>query len=194
MTATPYLGLFGRVLISPVAALGELKAHPLRLRYAVVTLVLHCVIAIAKQLYFHFIGQPVAPPPFLALPERETWFWSAVFQFPTDFSQAILFAGTVTLLAPFAGGKGTVEGQFSLYAVAFIPPTIALMLGTLLLTWIVGTGAPLWTAYFIAVSLWILVMVCLAVRVEQQLSLRRAIPLALVALIPTLGLSLTYIR
>ncbi len=69
-----------------------------------------------------------------------------------------------------------------------------MMLGTLLLTWVVGSRTPLWSAFFIAVSLWILVTICLAVVVEQQLSPRRAIPLALVALIPTLGLAMTYIR
>ncbi len=194
MPTTSYWGLFGRVLVRPVAALGDLEAHPLRLRYAAGSLVLHSIIAISKQLYYHFIGQPVAPPPFLAIPERQTWLWSAVFQLPTDFCQAILFAGTVALLARFAGGKGTFEGQFSLYAFAFIPPTIVLMLGTLILAWVVGSGTPLWSAFFIAVSLWIVVTICRAVQVEQQVSPRRAIPLALVALIPTVGLSLTYIR
>ncbi|MEW6094880.1 MAG: hypothetical protein AB1531_13045 [Chloroflexota bacterium] len=189
-----YLKTLLGVLYAPRRTLAALKVHPRRVRFGLYTLLLHSAVAITKQLYFHFTGQPVVPAPLLAIPPEQGWLYIAYFQVPTDLLQAIVFAGCVSLVAPALGGRGTFSGQFSLFAVGFVPPTIVLMLGTWAITLFSESGTPLWWLFFIAVSLWILVTILLAVVVEQDLDFGRAFLAALTGFIPSLTLSLTYIR
>jgi hypothetical protein len=171
-----------------------LKGHPCRLRYGMASLIVHCVVAVAKQMYLHCTGQPVSPEPFLNIPLDQAWLWSAWLQVPVDFLQAIVFAGTVTLLAPLIKGRGSFEGQFSLYAFGFVPPTIILMLGTLLLRLLGLSDTVLWWLCFSSVSVWILAVIILTVSVEQQVDYKKAIACGLAGFIPSLAISLTYIR
>jgi hypothetical protein len=164
------------------------------MRYAAVMLIIHSIVAISKMLYFHATGQPVMPPPFLAIPVRYGWLYSAYLQIPIDFVQAIVFAGTVTLFAPLLGGKGSFRGQFSLYALAFVPPTIILILATFALT-LLGLGETLvWWLVFVSIFLWILASIVEAVSIEQDLNHLRAIAVSCIGFVPAIGISLTYIR
>jgi len=127
------------------------------------------------------------------VPTGEGWLWSAYLQIPVDFAQAVLFAGIVSLVAPLLGGKGSLAGQFSLYTLAFAPPTVVLMLGTLLCP-VSLAGTVLFWVLFLGVSLWVIASVCLAVSVEQEWGMRTAVPVAFCALAPSVALALTYIR
>jgi hypothetical protein len=193
-TKVEYLRHMAAVLYNPRRALRALKHHPSRMRYGVVSLFLHSFLAMAKQLYFHLINQPVAPPPFLNVPAKQAWLYSAYFQIPVDFVQAIVFAGSVTLIAPLVEGDGSFEGQFSLYSCGFVPPTVVLMIGTLLLNLIGLSGTVLWSVFFGAVMVWITALICLTVSVAQGVDYKRALACGLMGTILSLAISLTYIR
>lgn len=188
-----YLGIVALVMFKPLRGLAVLKRHPNQLRFAVVTLIIHSLIAIFKQLLYQFTSQPVVPATWLRVPSGQGWLWSAYLQIPVDFAQAVLFSGIVSLVAPRLGGKGSLAGQFSLYTLAFAPPTVVLMLGTLIAS-AFPAGAVLFWVLFLGVSLWVIASVCLAVSVEQEWNLSTAIPVAFCALVPSVGLALTYIR
>jgi hypothetical protein len=189
-----YLRLVGSLLLHPKKALTELKANEARLRLAVTSLLVHSAFAGAKQLYFHLRQVPVVPEPFLRIPTESGWLYSAIFQVPVDFAQAILFAGIVTLLAGLFGGKGSFKGQFSLFAFGFVPPVLFLIVGTFALSALGLGGTLVWWAYFVGVMLWDLVFIYLTVRVEQEVSVPAGMFCTLAGFASSLGLSLTYIR
>lgn len=189
-----YLHDLAGVIYRPQQVLTALKHDPRRVRYGVATLLLHSVVAVGKQLYFHATGQPVAPAPFLRIPAEQTWLFSAFFQVPTDFVQAIVFAGTVVLVSPLFRGSGDFRTQFGLYAFGFVPPTLVLMIGTLALTLAGLSGTAPWWIFFCAVSFWIFAVICLSVSIGQGLKYKEAILCGSIGLVPSLAVALTFIR
>lgn len=189
-----YLRLVGSLLIRPRRTLIALKSCDSQLGYAITSLLVHSAFAIAKQIYFHSLQVPPAPEPFLRIPSERTWLYSAYFQIPVDFMQAILFAGVVSLVAPLVGGRGSFKGQFSLFSFGFAQPTILLILGTFILSMLGLGGTVVWWIYFVGVMLWILAVIWLSVRTEQATDPRATTLLTLVAFLVSIGLSLTYIR
>lgn len=189
-----YIRLFGSMLARPRSALRAAKNHDRLLIYAVVSLLVHSVVAVIKQLTFHFQSLPAQPPPFLRIPAEQTWLYSAYFQVPVDFLTAIIFAGVVTLAAKLFRGKGSFEGQFGLYAVAFTPPMIITMATTFLLT-LIGHGEhPIWLVVFAAGLAWVLGLIYLSVETEQEISLGASVLCMLAGFFPSIGFALTYIR
>lgn len=189
-----YIRLFGSILVRPRSAMRAIKNHDRLLVYAMVSLMVHSVVAVVKQLTFHFQNLPPEPPPFLRIPAEETWLYSAYFQIPVDFLTAIIFAGVVTLVAKRFKGKGGFEGQFGLYAVAFTPPMIITMATTFLLT-LIGYGQhPIWLVVFAAGLAWVLSLIYLSVEAEQEISMGASLLCMLAGFFPSIGFALTYIR
>ncbi|MGD2251728.1 MAG: YIP1 family protein [Anaerolineales bacterium] len=182
------------MLVRPRSALRAVKNHDRLLVYAVVSLLVHSVVAVVKQLTFHFQNLPAQPPPFLRIPAEETWLYSTYLQIPVDFLTAIIFAGVVTLAAKLFKGKGSFEGQFGLYAVAFTPPMIITMVATFLLT-LIGYGEhPIWLVVFAAGLAWVLSLIYLSVEVEHEIGIGGTAICTLAGFLPSIGFALTYIR
>ena len=68
-----YIRLVGSMLVRPRGALRAAKNHNRLLIYAVVSLLVHSVVAMVKQPTFHFQGLAAQPPPVLRIPAEQTW-------------------------------------------------------------------------------------------------------------------------
>jgi hypothetical protein len=95
---------------------------------------------------------------------------------------------------PDGRGSGNFKTQFSLFAFGFVPPTLALMIGTLVLTLVGLSGTLLWWIFFCAVSFWIFAVICLSVSVGQNLEYKKAILCGSIGVVPSLAVALTFIR
>ncbi len=186
--------LFLTLYLRPRQTLRAVKATGVRLDYAFASLLIHSLFAGAKQLCFHFSNVTVTFRPFLDYPTEKAWLYSIYAQLPVDIVQAVIFAGTVSLAARMFGGRGNFEGQFTLYAFAFVPVSVLLIVGTWLLSAIGLSDSPVWTSYFVAAMAWNLSMIVLSVEVEQAIGTIPASACAAIGVVPTALFALTYIR
>ena len=185
-----WLGL----LVRPYKTLCVVKQDRAKLRYGLLSLLVHSAVAGSKMLYLHVQKVPPVPGPWLRIPFDRPWLYSLAFQVPTDLLQSVLFAGVVTLVARQFRGKGSFEGQFALYGFAFPPVNVLLIVGTWLLSLLGLFGTPIWVGYFGLVLTWYLVLIALSVKVEQELGLLPTLICFLSVVIPAILFSLTYIR
>ncbi len=186
--------LFLTLYVRPRRTLRAVKGTGVRLDYAFASLLVHSLFAGAKQLFPHFSKVPVTFGPFLDYPSEKTWLYSFYAQLPVDIVQAVIFAGTVSLAARMFGGRGNFEGQFALYAIAYVPVNVLLIVGTWLLSAIGLSDSLVWTSYFVAVMAWNLSMIVLSVEVEQAIGTIRASACSAIGIVPTVLFALTYIR
>jgi hypothetical protein len=182
------------LLIKPFETMRAVKRERAKLRYGLVSLLVHSAVAGSKMLYLHVHQVPPVPGPFLRIPTNQTWLYSLVFQVPVDLLQSILFAGVVTLIARLFRGRGSFEGQFALYGFAFPPVNVLLIVGTWVLSLLDLFGTPVWIGYFIVVLLWDLVLIALSVSAEQEIGPIQTLVCFLAGVVPAILFSLTYIR
>jgi len=182
------------LLVRPWETLCVVKRDRAKLRYGLVSLLVHSVVAGSKMLYLHLQQVPPVPGPWLRIPPDQTWLYSLLFQVPTDLLQSVLFAGVVTLVALLFRGKGSFEGQFALYGFAFPPVNVLLIVGTWVLSLLGLFGTPLWIGYFVVVLVWDLALIALSVKVEQDLGPVQTAVCFLAGVIPAILFSLTFIR
>ena len=182
------------MVTSPYRTLQTIKDEEAKLRYALVSLLIHSVFAMSKQIFFHLQSASPEPTPWLRIPVERTWLYSFYLNLPVDVVQAVIFAGVVTLAAKLFKGKGSFEGQFALYAFAFVPVNVLLIVGTLMLT-LLGLGdTPFWTGCFVLFLLWDLVLIALSVKVEQEIGLIPTLVCFVAGFCPTILFAFTYIR
>lgn len=187
---TRFLGVFTR----PHRTLQIVRDEESKLRYALASLLTHSIFAMSKQMYFHLANAPPEPLPWLRVPVERTWLYSFYFNLPVDIVQAVIFAGAVTLASKLFKGRGSFEGQFALYAFAFAPVNVLLIVGTLALTLLGLGGTPIWMGYFVLVLLWDLALMVLSVKVEQEIELVPALVCFVIGFVPAALFSFTYIR
>ena len=132
------------LLVRPSETLHAVKRDPAKLRYGLVSLLVHSAVAGSKMLYLHLQKVPPVPGPWLRIPVDRTWLYSLAFQVPVDLLQSVLFAGVVTLVARPYRGKGSFEGQFALYGFAFAPVNVLLIVGTWALSLLGLSGTFVW--------------------------------------------------
>ncbi|NWG13614.1 MAG: hypothetical protein HXY20_08780 [Acidobacteria bacterium] len=171
-----------------------MKRTGIRLDYAFASLLVHSFFAGTKQLAFHVSEVPVTFGPWLHYPAGKTWLYSFYAQLPVDIVQAVIFAGTESLAVKIFGGTGSFEGQFAIYAFAFTPVNVLLILGTWLLSATGLSDSFPWADYFVAVLAWNLSIIALSVQVEQVIGAFRASVYSAIGIVPTVLFALTYVR
>jgi hypothetical protein len=174
--------------------LRAVKQDRARLRYGLVSLLVHSAFAGSKMLYLHVQQVPPVPGPWLRIPPDQTWLYSLVFQVPVDLLQSVVFAGVVTLVARLFRGRGSFEGQLALYGIAFPPVNVLLIVGTWALSLLGLFGTPAWIGYFVVVLLWDLALIALSVKVEQEIGPVQTMACFLAGVVPAVLFSLTFIR
>ena len=143
---------------------------------------------------------PIEYEPFLRIPTEFYYLWQTFFTIPVGLIGWILFAGAAQLLSRSLGGQGTFEDNLAVLGFPFILmlpfnwfPEIAVTLFAP--EW---WGTPTWDTIdliLVGVStLWFLIVSVIALRRPQSLSLGRAISVALVSLVPVIGIQITYLH
>jgi hypothetical protein len=188
-----YIKAYLSLYLHPVRTLQTLKDDPQQMRYAFFALAVHILLAGGKQLYYHFTHVYPETRPFLPYPTDKVWLFSFYALVPTVLIQCIIFAGVATLLARLFNGRGTFEEQLALYSFAFPPVVALLIVGTFLLYEFGQVHHVLFTIYFVSIMLWESTLLVLSVKVTHGIRLIPALICSLMALVPSLLFSLTYL-
>jgi hypothetical protein len=145
-------------------------------------------------------GMPSGYEPFLRISTESYYFWQTFFTVPVGLVGWILFAGSAQLLCGKLGGQGSFEENLAVLGFPFV-----LMLPFSWLPEFVGVFAPQpWgtainsgpvTAIRVSISvIWLAAVSVIALKQAQRLSTSRASLAAIVSLIPTIGLQMTYLH
>ena len=143
---------------------------------------------------------PTGYEPFLRIPTESYYLWQTFFTIPVGLVGWILFAGAAQLLSRSLGGQGTFEDNLAVLGFPFILMLPFCWFPEIMVTLFVPQwwGTPMWGAIdFILVgvsTLWFLIVSVIALRRAQNLSLGRAVFAALVSLVPTIALQITYLH
>ncbi len=152
-------------------------------------------------------GFGAAVTPWLNIPASEYYFWEQFFVIPVFFLGVIVFAGTARLLAARLGGSGTFELDISLYSAALVLPTLLTMWlpETLLIVFFpdarltpLGGFAviPPWldAVRQIGGALWTMIIAGMGLCRAEQLGWLKAVLIMLLAMIPTVMMTLVFVR
>ena len=145
-------------------------------------------------------GMPSGYEPFLRIPTESYYFWQTFFTVPVGLIGWILFAGFAQLLSSKLGGRGSFEENLAVLGFPYIlmlpfswlPEFVGVFLPQ---TWgsVINSGTV--TAIRVGVSvIWFAVVSIVGLKQAQRLSTSRASLAAIVSLIPTIGLQMTYLH
>jgi len=145
-------------------------------------------------------GMPPGYEPFLRIPTESYYFWQTFFTVPVGLIGWILFAGSAQLLSRKLGGQGSFEENLAVLGFSYV-----LMLPFSWLPEFIGVFLPQpWgtaiyggtvTAIRVGISvIWFTAVSIVALKQAQRLSTSRASLAAIVSLIPTIGLQMTYLH
>jgi len=145
-------------------------------------------------------GAPSGYEPFLRIPTESYYFWQTFFTIPVGLIGWIFFAGSAQLLSRKLGGQGSFEENLAVLGFPYI-----LMLPFSWLPEFIGIFLPHpWgdaiysgtvTAIRVGISvIWFAAVSVVALKQAQRLSTSRASLAAIVSLIPTIGLQMTYLH
>jgi len=145
-------------------------------------------------------GMPLGYEPLLRIPTQSYYLWQTFFTVPVGLVGWILFAGSAQLLSGRLGGQGSFEENLAVLGFPYVlmlpfswlPEFIGVFLPQ---PWETAINSGTVTAVRVAISvIWFAVVSVIALKQAQHLSTSRASLAAIVSLIPTIGLQMTYLH
>ena len=145
-------------------------------------------------------GAPSGYEPFLRIPAESYYFWQTFFTVPVGLIGWIFFAGSAQLLSKILGGQGSFEENLAVLGFPYVlmlpfswlPEFIGIFLPH---PWGTSIYSGAVTAIRVGISvIWFAAVSIVAIKQAQRLSTSRASLVAIVSLIPTIGLQMTYLH
>ena len=191
----------GGIIIHPQQTIRQVIMEEKKVAYGFAAVLLLSVLySIAVLVSWAKGGVPSGYEPFLRIPTGSYYFWQTFFTVPIGLIGWILFAGSAQLLSRKLGGQGSFEENLALLGFTYVlmlpfswlPEFIGIFLPHPWGTAIYGGTV---TAIRVGISvIWVTVISVLALKQAQRLSTSRASLAAIVSLIPTIGLQMTYLH
>jgi len=202
-SATSFAGYLWGILFHPAITLRCFLADPRRMPYGLYAVLIFAGLYSIASLVGYWLGRlPYGWEPFIKIPTQQFFLWQSIYLIPATLVSWIFYAGCIQLLSKPFGGKGGFEDTFALLGLTFF----AFLLAMQLPDWIVDYALPrsvfnspmfynfINPLRLIAGTIWIVVLHILAVQRAQALSLGKAAIVTLVAVVPYVLLTLTYIH
>ena len=191
------------VLHSPVKTLRRFAACSRRLRYGLTTVLLFASLYTAGVIAAYSSGHlPYGVPLLLRIPIEDYYFYESFFLLPITLATWVTFAGSVQLIALGFGGRGTFEDMLAASGLPFIVLIVFMFLPDLVVDYALPASVRTqWLfvqvinpARLVAASVWLLLLHGVAVSTVQQVSICKAAVITLLAYVPYLGITMTYMR
>ena len=192
MSFVNFFVLLLKLIPKPVENLKLVKNSEKKLKFGIYSLLLFSVLTMTNMLLYHFQGLIPVPGPWLIIPPELSFLYSFYLMIPVAFLGAILFSGITQLLCKPFNGKGTFEGQFSLFSVAYPIYFMLLHVIKTIFFFIFReslAGYPLFVV--IALSY---IMTLISVKIEQEIKWIPSLIISFIGFGVTALFSLTYIR
>lgn len=199
MKFSDLLKFFLLPLYRPLCGLRALLENKRMLIYSVIIfLFLGIIYTISVQLALSR-GLGAVVEPFLKIPAKDYYFWQRFWQIPFFFLTSILFAGTVRLLAEFAGGKGSFIQLFSIFAAAQTLPMFLTMWLPETFEFVFFPGGDIYPLWFtigrqVLGILWPLAITVIGICLAEKIHWLLSILFTLIAAIPMTALMVIFIR
>lgn len=191
----------GGIVIHPQQTIRQVMREEKKVAYGLAAVLLLSILySIAVLISWAKGGMPSGYEPFLRIPTESYYFWQTFFTVPVGLIGWILFAGAAQLLSRKLGGQGSFEENLAVLGFPYV-----LMLPFSWLPEFIGVFLPQpWgtaiyggtvTVIRVAISvIWFTAVSIVALKQAQRLSTSRASLAAIVSLIPTIGLQITYLH
>jgi hypothetical protein len=206
-----YLARLARVLVEiafrPAAVGARMRGRASFLRYGVGGCLVMGVLYTITVLVGYLHGFGAVWEPWLPIPAEEYYLWETFFIIPVYFLVFATAAGVMQLLARGLGGAGSFEDTFAVVALGSIVPTVVLMWlpETFLLVFFPGLRAeqlggfsflPPWADALrqLVVPVWTVAVYTSTLMRTQSLSAFRSLGVVLVGMVPSVLLTLVFVR
>ena len=189
-------------LASPVKTFTKLLDDPHKLKFGFIVCLMLGILYSIGVLVAYLNGVPPVVKPILPIPVESYYLWQACFTVPVSLIAFVVFAGLGQLIArPFKGG-GSFSGNFAVLSFGYTVPSLVLFWLPEMVMFSIGTNLSDASAPIVALNIarqiiaftWAGILCTWGMKLSQRLSLTKAILVTIAALIPLLGIFLTFIR
>ncbi len=189
-------------LASPAKTFTKLSDDTYKLKFGFIVCLMLGVLYSVLVLVAYLNNVPPVLKPTLPIPLESYYLWQACFTVPVSLITFIVFAALAQLVAKPFKGEGSFSGNFAVLSFGYTVPSLVLLWLPEMVMVSVGTNlsdasAPvvaLNNARLIIAFSWAGILCIWGVKLCQKLSLRKAILVTIVALIPAMGIFMTFIR
>jgi hypothetical protein len=191
----------GGIVIHPQQTIRQVIMEEKKVAYGLAAVLLLSILySIAVLISWAKGGAPSGYEPFLRIPTESYYFWQTFFTVPVGLIGWIFFAGSTQLLSKKLSGQGSFEENLAVLGFPYIlmlpfswlPEFICIFLSH---PWVTAIYSGAVTAIRVGISLiWFAAVSIVAIKKAQRLSTSRASLAAIVSLIPTIGLQMTYLH
>jgi hypothetical protein len=191
----------GGIVIHPQQTIRQVIMEEKKVAYGLAAVLLLSILySIAVLISWAKGGAPSGYEPFLRIPTESYYFWQTFFTVPVGLIGWIFFAGSTQLLSKKLSGQGSFEENLAVLGFPYIlmlpfswlPEFICIFLSH---PWVTAIYSGAVTAIRVGISvIWFAAVSIVAIKQAQRLSTSRASLAAIVSLIPTIGLQMTYLH
>ena len=200
--ARRFLSYCWGTLTSPAKTFTKLLDDPYKLKLGFIACLMLGVLYSILVLVAYLNNVPPVLEPILPIPLESYYLWQAYFTIPVSLITFLVFAGLAQLIARPFKGVGSFSGNFAVLSFGYTVPSLVLF-------WLpemvmVSTGTNLSDASTLVVALnnarmiiaftWAGILCIWGMKLSQGLSVGKAILVTVAALIPAMGIFLTFIR
>jgi len=200
--ARRFLNYCWGTLSSPAKTFTNLLDDPHKLKLGFIVCLTLGILYSILVLVAYLNGIPPVVKPILPIPLESYYLWQAYFTIPVSLITFIVFAALAQLIARPFKGVGSFSGNFAVLSFGYTVPSLVLFWLPEMVMVSMGTNlsdastlvVALNNARMIIAFTWAGILCVWGMKLSQRLSSRKAILVTIAALIPSLGIFMTFIR